>query len=139
MTEDNKMAQQANGRDHDMSSLIDEIKEVASQIPDREQARPLMERVKDGGAPFEQKSHTLMLESVDRITQQWVGELVTIREANQAIEQMVIEQSAVVKDSITKLHLLGMQAMKEAQRGRDFHTQLGNQLDEMMGEQGQRH
>jgi hypothetical protein len=139
MTEDNKMPQHANGHDHEMSTLLDDIAAVASQIPDREQAKPLVERVRNDGAPFEQKSHTMMLESVDRITQQWIGELVTIREANQAIEQMVIEQSALLKDAITKLHLLGMQAMKEAQRGRDFHTQLGNQLDELMGEYGQRH
>lgn len=137
MTEDNKMPQQANG--HDASSLIDEIGELVSAIPDREQARPLVERVRDAGSPFEQKSHSLMLESVDKITQQWIGELANIREANQNIEQMVIAQAAVLKESITKLHLLGMQAMKEAQRGRDFHTQLGTQLDEMMGEHGQRH
>jgi len=134
MAEDNKMPQQTNG--HDASSLIDEL---ASQIPDREHARPLIERVRDTGSPFEQKSHTLMLESVDKITQQWISELVNIREANQAVEQMVIQQAAVLKDQITKLHLLGMQAMKEAQRGLEFHTQLGNQLDELMGEYTQRH
>jgi hypothetical protein len=122
-----------------MSTMIEDLNAVASETTDREQARALVERVKDTGSPFEQKSHTLMLESVDKITQQWIAELGNIREANQTIEQMVIEQAATLKDAITKLHLLGMQAMKEAQRGRDFHTQLGNQLDAMMVEHGQRH
>ena len=137
MTEDNTMAQQANG--HDASDLIDEIGELVESIPDREQARPLIERVRDTGSPFEQKSHTLMLEAVDKVTQQWIGELVNIREANQAVEQMVVQQAALLKEQITKLHLLGMQAMKEAQRAHDFHNQLGTQLDAMMGENGQRH
>ena len=129
----------ANGHDHDAATVaeptaiddtVSDIRAMASQI--REQQMSVVEHVRDGGVPFDQKTHTLMMESVDRITQQWVGELNHVRENTQIVEQMVIAQAAKAKDELTKLHLLGMQAMKEAQRGQEVVAHLGTELDAML-------
>jgi hypothetical protein len=117
-------------------TAINDIRALANQI--REQPA-VVERVDDHGAPFEQKTHTLMMESVDRITQQWVGELGHVRDNTQVIEQMVIAQAAKVKSELTKLHLLGMQAMKEAQRGHEVSQQLAHELDAMLAEHTRAH
>ena len=121
-----------NGYDHgdDQQMAIDQIREMAGRIPPSLTA-PL-ERVDDRERPFEQKAHTLMLESIDRITQQWVGELGQVRDNTQTIEEMVLAQAAKVKEEITKLHLLGVQAMKEAHRGHEVTQYLGEQLETMM-------
>ena len=92
----------------------------------------MLERVRDPDASFEQKTHTLMLESVDKITQAWVEELLALRRNSEGIEQMVVEQAAKVKSEMTKLHLLGVQAMREAQRGHDVLQHLGEQINTMM-------
>ena len=123
-----------NGYDHgdDQQMAIEQIREMAGRIPQSLTA-PL-ERVRDTAPPFEQKAHSLMLESVDKITQQWVGELCQVRANTETIEEMVIAQATKVKEEITKLHLLGVQAMKEAQRGHEVTQYLGEQLETMMAE-----
>jgi Mg2+ and Co2+ transporter CorA len=132
-----------NGHDHDaptkvettgIEDTVNDIRELASQI----HSRAVIERV-DDGEPFEQKSHDLMLASVDKITQAWVDELVSLRENSKTIEQMVIEQAAKVKAEMTRLHLLGVQAMREAQRGHEVLQHLGTELDSMMAGHEQRH
>ena len=90
--------------------------------------------VSDSATPFEQKTHTLMLESVDKITQQWVDEMISLRDNTKIIEQMVIAQAAKTKDELTRLHLLGVQAMRETQRGHQVIQQLGEELDAMMAQ-----
>ena len=106
------------------TKAIEEIRTMAGNLQ-----ASVVERVLDKGAPFEQQTHSLMLESIDRITQQWVSELVHFRDNSAAMEQMVIAQAAKVKDEITKLHLLGVQAMKEAQRGHDVLAKLAEELN----------
>ena len=125
---------QSNG--HDIGA-IDDIKAMADQI--REKSVSVVDRVSDDGVPFDQKTHTLMMESVDRITQQWVGELNNVRDNSKAVEQMVIAQAARAKDELTKLHLLGVQAMKEAARGQEVVRHLGDELDAMMSQHGAKH
>lgn len=126
----------SNGRDQgydhgdDQQQAIDQIREMAERIPQSLTA-PL-ERVRDSAMPFEQKAHSLLMESVDKITQQWVGELGQVRMNTETIEGMVTAQAAKVKEEITKLHLLGVQAMKEAQRGHEVTQYLGEQLETMM-------
>ena len=114
------------------TAAIAEIRRAASQIQ-------VVERVHGGGTAFEQQAHTLMLESVDRITQQWVAELGHVRANMDTIEQMVIAQAAKVKDEITKLHLLGVSAMKEAQRGHEVAHTLAAELETMMASEVQTH
>ena len=127
---------QGNGRDTTATALNEEailgdIQELAQKI---QQPVTVLEKVRDPDSSFEQKSHTLMLESVDKITNQWVSELNAVRENLKIIEQMVIQQAAKTKDELTKLHLLGVQAMREAQRGHEVAQHLGAGLESMMAE-----
>jgi hypothetical protein len=89
----------------------------------------------DGTLPFEQKAHDLMIETIDRITTQWVDELVRVRDNTKLIEKMVIEHAGKVKDELTKLHLLGARAMGEARRGQEVLSRLGEELDVMIAGQ----
>lgn len=116
------------------ATAIDEIRTIASQLQ-----ASVVERVLDNSSPFEQQAHTLLLEGIDRITQQWVAELGHVRDNTKVIEQKVIAQAAKVKDEITKLHLLGIQAMKEAERGRAVSLKLEEELDAMLLEHGETH
>lgn len=128
---------QANGHDIHTETTVEDIKEIAGRI--REQSVAVVDRVGDAGSPFEQKTHTLMMESVDRITQQWVDELNNVRNNSKVIEQMVIQQAAKTKDELTKLHLLGTQAMREAQRGHEVLEHLATEIDGMMADRHATH
>jgi hypothetical protein len=121
----------ANGHDTEANdTLIAEIGEMAAKI---QQPVTVLEKVRDPEASFEQKSHTLMMESVDKITNQWVTELNHVCNNLKTVEQMVIAQAAKTKEELTKLHLLGVQAMREAQRGDEVAHQLGRELQSMIG------
>jgi len=130
---------ESNGHHYDHLNLnnteavIEDIRALAaSQL----KSPAVIERV-DDETGFEQKSHDLMLASVDKITQAWIEELVSLRDNSKVIEQMVVEQAAKVKTEMTRLHLLGVQAMREAQRGQEVVQQLGRELDAMMAGQAQ--
>jgi hypothetical protein len=114
------------------AEAIEDIRNLASQVGSLRTAG--IERVPDYGAAFEQRTHTLMLESIDKIAQQWIAELNHWRTATQTLEQMVVDQVTRVKDEITKLHLLGAQTMTEARRGQEISQRLTSELDAMMTE-----
>lgn len=125
------MTQQENG--HDQGSWED-LAAAANQIRDGESVSVIEHVPDDGKPPFDQRAHDLMIASVDRIAQQWIAELVRVRDNTKALEQMVIEQVTAVKTSLTRLHLLGAQTMCEASRARDVVGQLAQELDAMMAQ-----
>ena len=135
MTETNGHDTTATALSNTEDEVINDIRELAQKI----QQPTVLERVRDPDASFEQKSHTLMLESVDKITQAWVDELIALRDNSKVIEEMVKEQADKVKSEMTRLHLLGVQAMREAQRGHEVLQNLGNELDAMMTERAKSH
>ena len=122
------MTTQMNG-----TTIIDEIKDAAAQVRDH-QLTVIEKVISDGSLPFEQKSHDLMIKSVDKIAQDWLAELKRVRDNTGILEQMVLEQVTIVKNALTKLHLLGAQTMREAERGHDVVGQLADELDTMMGQ-----
>ena len=124
---------EVNGQQDSTIEAIGDIKEIAKGLNDK--SISVIERVRGAGASFEQATHTLMLESVDKITQQWVDELDRVRENTRVVEQMVIQQAAKVKDELTRLHLLGVQAMREAERGSDLSRRLVEELESLMADQ----
>jgi hypothetical protein len=128
---------QPNGHDTKIEADVTTIESEIARI--REKSVAVIDRVSDDSMPFDQKTHTLMLESVDRIAQQWVGELNRVRDNSKIIEQMVIAQAAKSKDELTKLHLLGTQAMKEAQRGHEVLAHLADEIEGMMADHGATH
>jgi hypothetical protein len=123
-----------NGHQSEPPPAADAEAQVIAEIKTMAKSVQVVERVNDGTTPFEQESHTLMLKSVDKITEQWIDELVALRKNSQIIEQMVIEQATKVKEELTKLHLLGVQAMREAQRGHEVLQHLGEEIETMMAE-----
>jgi hypothetical protein len=119
--------------DDEEELAIRDLKRLAARAP-IEKSIAVMEAVEPALAPFEQQTHTLMIESVDRIAQGWIEQLGHVRNNTVTIEQLVIERATLVKEQITKLHLLGAQVMKEAERGKQVNTTLVDQLDRMAEE-----
>ena len=117
---------QTNGHDLIKADTIEDIA-IASQA----NSAAVAARVSSTTA-FEHHAHELMIGSVDKITQEWVDEMTSLRKNSEAIEQMVIEQATKVKSELTKLHLLGVQAMRESQRGHELLQHLGDEIDAMM-------
>ena len=129
------MIEQVNGHGQGFSAsdseelVVADIKEIAKSLS-------VVERVAaDGSLPFEQKSHDLMIRSVDKVAQEWIAELKRVSDNTKILEGMVLEQVTIVKSALTKLHLLGAHTMREAERGHDVVHQLADELDTMMGQQ----
>ena len=113
-------------------TTFDEIKSVVDRIADGRLLNVIERVPSDGALPFEQKSHDLMMKSVDRVAQEWIEVMVALRNNSQVVEEMVIEQAGKVKSELTKLHLLGAQAMREAQRGHEVLQNLGEELNAIL-------
>ena len=129
-----------NGHDKNLNGIdLSEEEELAARDIKRIAAREtapasnaVIEKVAPALAPFEQQTHTLMMESIDRIAQQWLEQLKRVRDNTVVIEQLVISTAAKAKDDITRMHLLGAQVMKEAQRGEEVCLHMADGLDQIM-------
>jgi hypothetical protein len=84
--------------------------------------------------PFDQRAHDLLIESIDQVATDWVGELEHVRDNSKKVEQLVMERAAKVKADITALYLLGSAALAEAKRGDEVNTRLGNELEKLAEE-----
>lgn len=119
-----------------VDEVIADIKQLSARLTHPKQLTVIEAvPVAPGIAPFEQKSHSLLIESIDRIAQDWIKELKHVRDNTLAIEQLVLEAATKAKDDVTRMHLLGAQVLQEAQRGQDICSQLHRQLDQIMGSQ----
>jgi len=83
------------------------------------------------GKPFDQHAHDLMIQGIDQVATEWVGELVHVRENSKKVEQLVMERAAKVKTDITALYLLGSAVLAEAKRGDDVNARLVSELDKL--------
>jgi hypothetical protein len=92
----------------------------------------VVEAVDDAMPAFEQESHTLMLAAIDKVAIGWVNELKRIREQTVALEAMVIAQCDRTKSEITKMHMLGVQTLREADRTQEVNRSIAAELDRMM-------
>jgi hypothetical protein len=121
-----------NGADVNIT-LSEEEEDAARDIKQRIAARdPVVDPLAMPDTPFEQKAHTLLLESVDRIALQWVDQLRLVRKNTEAIEQQLMECTAKAKSDLTRMHLLGAQVAKEAQRGQEVCSHLARELEQLM-------
>lgn len=120
-----------NGADQDDELTLRDLARLAA----REPSMTVIESVPDDGRPtFEQASHDLLLKGLDKIADQWVGELGRVRDNTKVIEQLILTEVTAVKTAVTRLHLLGKQAMIEAERGHQVNDKLGAELDRLMQE-----
>jgi hypothetical protein len=94
----------------------------------------VQESLKPSMLPFDQRTHDLLIESIDQVATDWVGELEHVRDNSKKVEQLVMERAAKVKADITALYLLGSAALAEAKRGDEVNTRLGNELEKLAEE-----
>ena len=82
--------------------------------------------------PFDQQVHKLMLDSIDKIAEQWIEQLKNVRANTVAIEQLIIQAVAKAKGDINRMHELGQQVVLEAQRGEEVCCRLAAELDQIL-------
>ena len=88
----------------------------------------LIEAVRPDIAPFEDQVHTLMLDSVSKIADQWIEQLKVLRENTVALENHILASVAKTKGDISALHELGTQVAAEARRGQEVCRQLSDSV-----------
>lgn len=126
-----------NGQQVDLQPPTDEeLEQAENELRDevRIDARMPAVNITEAVAPtgfsaFEQAEHSRMIESVDRTAQEWVHHLKEVRTNNMILEQHVLERAAALKSEITRLHLLGVQVMREAERGHQINDKLAEGLE----------
>lgn len=133
------MGAMMNGSDDNMlteeqENELRDLARLAAREPAPESIRVIEKSDDDGKPSFEQTSHDLLVRGVEKIANQWVGELQRVRDNTKVIEQLIQDNVTAVTNAITKLHLLGKQAMIEAERGHQVNDQLATELDRMMQE-----
>jgi hypothetical protein len=81
--------------------------------------------------PFGQRQHELLLSSISHITHDWVNQLQQVRRNSEAVEQLVLERTAKLRNDITSLFALGKAVVQEAQRGDQVNAKLAQELEKM--------
>jgi hypothetical protein len=118
---------------------LDELEQLAQRdsqrIAARQESVRVVEPTEPSALPFDQKAHDEMIQSIDRVATDWVGELEHVRKNSQAVEQLVLQRAAKVKADITALYLLGNAALAEAKRGDDVNHRLADELDKLVEHQ----
>lgn len=106
------------------------------EFPERDAARIAAREaaptVPDDDAPFAQKAHDLLLQSIDSVGDNWVEQLKAVRAQNQHVEQQVLERVAKVKTDITQLYLLGNAVTLEVRHGEEFNAKIGRELEKLL-------
>ena len=91
----------------------------------------LIEAVKPDIAPMETQVHSLLLESVGKIADQWIEQLVLLRENTVALENQILASVAKTKGDISKLHELGLKVAAEARRGQEVCRQMSDSIEKI--------
>jgi hypothetical protein len=116
-----------NGHD-DLETAISEMAQISARA-----GTAVSELPPPSALPLDQKTHDLLLKSVDQITADWVDQLMAVRKHSQQIEQRVLERAGKVKADLTVLFLLGGAARAEAKRGDEVNAKLADELDKLVG------
>lgn len=113
---------------------IAELAELASRDARRLSSRSIsvIEKVNEHLPPFEQKSHDLLLKSIDQVADHWIEQLEQLRDNTKAIERMVLEVCAKAKDDVTRLHLAGAGVVREVNRGQGICQNIADEVDRIM-------
>lgn len=81
--------------------------------------------------PFGEQVHTLLLDSVGKIADQWIEQLAIIRDNANTLEKQLLACVAQTKADITALHELGVMVGEEARRGQQVCLQLINSVEKI--------
>jgi hypothetical protein len=109
-------------------AAVAEIKsiQVREAVPPRTMA--------EVGAPFAQRDHNLLLESVDRVAGDWVEQLRHSRGNSQALEEMVLQRVTKLKADLTQLFVLGGAVLSENKRSDEVNEKLADELNKLCEE-----
>jgi hypothetical protein len=88
--------------------------------------------VKNTEEPPMSPTHTGLLVELENIERTWIDQLRAVRESTLQVEKQAIACVARVKDDISRLHLLGRQLTKEAERQKQLCQALSNNITRMM-------
>jgi len=86
----------------------------------------LIEALQPEIAPFGDQVHGLLLESVSKIADEWIAQLVILRKNADALEAQIVASVAKTKADLTTLHELGAKVAEEAKRGQEVCRQLAD-------------
>jgi len=101
-------------------------------IADEAPPPALADKVKAHLLPFEQKSHDLLLASIDQVAQHFVEQLEQLRANTRSVEQMVLEACAKARDDVTRLHLAGAGVMRFVEHGNAVCQSIADEVDQIM-------
>jgi transcriptional regulator len=91
----------------------------------------IIEALRPDIAPIEDQVHTLLLDSVGKIADQWVEQLKLLRANADALEQQIMTHVSKTKADISALHDLGTQVAAEAKRGQDVCQKLREAVERL--------
>ena len=80
---------------------------------------------------FSTEVHKLLLDSVGRIADDWIGQLNILRENTNVLEAQIIAYVGKTKSDISALHELGAKVTEEARRGSEICQQLRAGLEKI--------
>ena len=94
----------------------------------------LIEAVQPDIAPFNDQVHSLMLDGINKVAEQWVEQINIQRKNLDALEAQIIASVAKTKSDVTAFYSLGTKAAEEARRGQDVCRQLSEGIEKITGE-----
>lgn len=95
---------------------------------------PAIESLTEIAVPFSQREHTLMLEAVDKIAEDWMSQLHTERLTSEELEKKVLERMAKLKGDLTQFFLLGNAVCSKVRRDHEFNEKLHTEIDRLAEE-----
>ena len=104
---------------------------IIEQTYNSQKNHELIEGMKPDIAPFEDQVHTLLLDSVGKIADQWIEQLKLLRENADALEAQIVAYVGKTKSDISALHDLGTQVAAEAKRGQDVCKELRESVERL--------
>jgi transcriptional regulator len=91
----------------------------------------IIEALRADIAPMEDQVHTLLLDSVGKIADQWIEQLKLLRSNADALEAQIMAYVGKTKADISALHDLGTQVAAEARRGQDVCKKLRESVERL--------
>ena len=82
-------------------------------------------------APITDQVHSLLLDSVAKISDQWIEQLRIVRENTQMLENQILACVTKTKSDITTLHSLGVKVADEARRGQEVCRELSDAVEKI--------
>jgi hypothetical protein len=113
--------------------LVDGIADLVRRSEHREYGRAPM-TMAEVAAPFSQREHDQLIESVDSVATDWVNQLKHIRKNSETLEQLVLERLSKLKSNLTELFVLGSTVVSEAKRGEEVNSKLTAEINKLAEE-----